>query len=262
MNERDFDERDVHMALDGELPGEEYTAYDAWLGANPDMAARSRRFAADGDQLRRAVSDVASEPVPQRMKELLAEEPARRPAISTAWRMAAAAAALVAAGGIGGYLLGISGWSPANAAGSQMAEGAMEAYTLFATEKVHVVEVGADQKQHLVDWLSRRVGIPLVAPDLTPQGFELMGGRLLPSNDKAAAQFMYQDHAGNRVSLYIVRDPSKRDTGFRVLEQGDTRALYWLDDGYGCAVAGNVPQAALSRIANSAYRQLLQGMKS
>jgi anti-sigma factor RsiW len=262
MSRRDFNERDIHMALDGELPGEEYADYEAWLVANPDMAAKSRRFAVDGDMLRRAVSDVASEPIPPRMEQLLAEEDApRRRLPSSVWR-AAAAAALLAIGGLGGYFVGASGWNPVKAADSQVAEDAIEAYALYAPEKLHVVEVGVDQKQHLVDWLSRRVGIPLVAPDLTEQGFDLIGGRLLPAQKQAAAQFMYQDHTGNRVSLYIVSDPTKQDTGYRFVEHGDLRALYWLDDGYGCVIAGNLPQADLTRIADSAYRQILQGAKS
>ncbi|PSJ61279.1 anti-sigma factor family protein [Pseudaminobacter soli (ex Li et al. 2025)] len=262
MSRRDFTERDIHMALDGELPGDEYADYEAWLAANPDMAAKSRRFAVDGDMLRRAVSDVASEPIPLRMQQLLAEKKApRRRFPSIIWRVAAAAA-LLAIGGLGGYFVGASGWNPVKAADSQVAVNAIEAYALYAPEKLHVVEVGADQKQHLVDWLSRRVGIPLVAPDLTAEGFDLIGGRLLPAQNQAAAQFMYQDHTGNRVSLYIVSDPTKQDTGYRWLEHGGMRALYWLDDGYGCAVAGNLSQAQLTQIADSAYKQLLQGTKS
>ena len=42
MTRRDFSERDIHMALDGELPGDERAAYDAWLDANPEMKAQER----------------------------------------------------------------------------------------------------------------------------------------------------------------------------------------------------------------------------
>ncbi|TJV10669.1 MAG: anti-sigma factor, partial [Mesorhizobium sp.] len=33
MTRRDFSERDIHMALDDELPVDERVAYDAWLEA-------------------------------------------------------------------------------------------------------------------------------------------------------------------------------------------------------------------------------------
>ena len=88
-----------------------------------------------------------------------------------------------------------------------------------------------------------------------------LGGRLLPEQRRSAAQFMYQDAEGNRISLYVARDPANGDTGFRFVEEGGTRAIYWLDDGYGCAVAGAVSEATLDAIATTSYKQLLEGMK-
>lgn len=264
MSTREFTERDIHLTLDGELPQDERASYDLWLEAHPDMEVRSRRYEADRDLLRGAVAGVLDEPVPDRLTQIMAGE---TPSTSHSpgpprWRMAAAAALIFAAGGLGGYLLGTSGWRPVNGTGTQLADRAIAAHAVYAAEKLHVVEVGADQKEHLVGWLSKRIGVTLVAPDLSAEGFELIGGRLLPAAaTKTAAQFMYQDHTGNRISLYVARDGSSTETGFRLLEEGDTRALYWLDNGYGCAVAGNLPEESLLKIANTAYRQLLQGMK-
>jgi anti-sigma factor RsiW len=260
---REFTERDIHLALDGELPADERAGYEQWLASHPDMKARSGRYRADRDLLRGAVAGVLDEPVPDRLTKILADEtrPQHRPSASARWRMAAAAVLFIA-GGVGGYLLGISGWRPMDATAAQLADGAIAAHSIYAAEKLHVVEVGADQKEHLVGWLSKRIGVALVAPDLSADGFELIGGRLLPAAaHKTAAQFMYQDRIGNRVSIYVARDASSTETGFRLLEEGGTRALYWLDDGYGCAIAGNLPEKTLLAIANSAYRQLLEGMK-
>ena len=58
MIRRDFSERDIHMAIDGELPADERAAYDAWLDANPEMKARSARFTADREALRSAFAGV------------------------------------------------------------------------------------------------------------------------------------------------------------------------------------------------------------
>ncbi|MGT2468125.1 anti-sigma factor family protein [Mesorhizobium atlanticum] len=66
MTRRDFSERDIHMALDGELPGEEHMAYDAWLEANPEMKAKSARYIADRAAMRTAFAGVMDEPVPAR----------------------------------------------------------------------------------------------------------------------------------------------------------------------------------------------------
>ena len=45
MSRRDFTERDIHMALDGELPQEERADYEAWLDGNPEMKAARKRQA-------------------------------------------------------------------------------------------------------------------------------------------------------------------------------------------------------------------------
>ncbi len=263
MTMREFSERDIHLALDGELPQDERAAYEQWLESHPDMHAKSRRYDADRDLLRGAVAGILSEPAPDRLTKIVAREtPSSRSSGPWRWQIAAAAALIFVAGGLAGYFLGASGWRPVDGTAIQLADGAIAAHAIYAAEKLHVVEVGADQKEHLVGWLSKRIGVTLVAPDLSAEGFELIGGRLLPAAaTKTAAQFMYQDHTGNRISLYVARDNSNTETGFRLFEEGDTRALYWLDDGYGSAVAGNLPEEVLVKVANTAYRQLLQGMK-
>jgi anti-sigma factor RsiW len=143
-----------------------------------------------------------------------------------------------------------------------LARNAIIAHRIYSAEKLHVVEVGADQKEHLVGWLSRRVGLTLMAPDLSAQGYELIGGRLLPADGGTAAQFMYQSADGQRVSLYVTSDKGEQDTGFRLYEGDPIRAFYWVDEGYGCAIAGAAPAAKLLAVANLAYRQLLAGVET
>ncbi|TIN05287.1 MAG: anti-sigma factor, partial [Mesorhizobium sp.] len=71
MTRRDFSERDIHMALDDELPVDERVAYDAWLEANPEMKARSVRYVADRAALRAAFAGVLNEPVPARLQNIV-----------------------------------------------------------------------------------------------------------------------------------------------------------------------------------------------
>ncbi|HEX7465011.1 MAG TPA: anti-sigma factor, partial [Usitatibacter sp.] len=75
----------------------------------------------------------------------------------------------------------------------------------------HPVEVDAKDQDHLVKWLSKRLDMALTVPVLSTEGFELLGGRLLPGNDGPVAQFMYQDASGKRLTLYVTR-PHKGDT--------------------------------------------------
>ena len=64
MSRRVYTERDIHMALDGELPADELPGYEAWLDANPDMKARSVRFEADRARLRQTFADALPSPCP------------------------------------------------------------------------------------------------------------------------------------------------------------------------------------------------------
>ncbi|MER9301640.1 anti-sigma factor [Mesorhizobium sp. M0293] len=261
MIRRDFSERDIHMALDGELPSDERAAYDAWLDANPEMKAKSARFTADRTALRTAFAGVLDEPVPARLRKVVLGEPSARAAMPRSrWWFAAAAAVLLVAGGLGGYLAGIDGIGQEDPAEDRLAEQAIAAHVIFAAEKRHAVEVPASDKDHLQTWLSNRVGLKLVAPDLTANGFQLIGGRLLPAGESKAAMLLYEDGNGQRISLYVTAESAENAKGTYASAQDGPRAVYWLDKGYGCAVVGSLPREQLAVVAKSAYGQLLAGL--
>jgi len=260
MTTRGYSERDIHLALDGELPPDDRQGFERWLEAHPDMKALAQRYEDDREQLKAGLEPILDERPPERLARVVSSGSSAPFRGNRYWRYAAAAALFVV-GGLSGYLIApqLTSNTPAIV---QLADRAIDAHNIYSNEKLHVVEVAADQRDHLQGWLSKRVGVKLVAPDLKNQGFELIGGRLLPSGKKTAAQFMYQDATGNRVSLYVTRDETGADTGYRVLEENGSRAIYWLDGGYGCAVAGAAPEKLLSAIADATYSQLLAGDKS
>jgi anti-sigma factor RsiW len=97
----------------------------------------------------------------------------------------------------------------------------------------------------------------LRVPVLANDGFELLGGRLLPGVDGPVAQFMYQDSTGKRLTLYVTR-PHKGDelTAFRFAQEGPVSVFYWVDRDCGYALSGELDRAQLARVASSVYRQL------
>ncbi|AZN99021.1 anti-sigma factor [Mesorhizobium sp. M9A.F.Ca.ET.002.03.1.2] len=262
MTRRDFSERDIHMALDGELPGDERVAYDAWLDANPEMKAKSARYVADRAALRAAFAGVLDEPVPARLQRIVFGEAPVRTAASRSrsrWWLAAAAAAVLAIGGVGGYVAGV-GHLGLEEPVDQLAEQAIAAHVIYAAEKRHAVEVPASDKDHLQTWLSNSVGLKLIAPDLAAQGFQLVGGRLLPAGESKAAMLLYEDDKGERISLFVTAESAEKAKGTYGSEENGPEAVYWLDKGYGCAVVGSLPRAQLTAVAKSAYSQLLAGL--
>jgi len=136
-------------------------------------------------------------------------------------------------------------------------QAALAAYRTFVAEKLHPVEVRANEEAHLVQWLSRRLGKQLAAPDLTAQGYELMGGRLLPTNAAGpAAMFMYADSSGNRLTLYTCNDAADRPTGFRFEPRGEVFAFSWTDHDLAYVVTASVQRPLLESIAEAVFHQL------
>jgi anti-sigma factor RsiW len=94
-------------------------------------------------------------------------------------------------------------------------------------------------------------------PHFSAEGFDLVGGRLLPGEQGPVAQFMYQDAQGRRLTLYVRTDAAEnRETAFRYTLEGKVSVFYWLDGRLGYALSGELPREQLLRIAEAAYKQL------
>jgi anti-sigma factor RsiW len=131
------------------------------------------------------------------------------------------------------------------------------AHAVYSPEVRHPVEVGADQEEHLVRWLSKRLGASLKIPHLAPQGYALVGGRLLPDERGPAAQFMYQDAKGQRLTLYVrVSNDVRAPTAFRFAQENGVGVFYWLDGRLGYALSGETDRNELLRVADAVYQQL------
>ena len=129
-------------------------------------------------------------------------------------------------------------------------------YTIYSAEKKHPVEVGIDEKQHLIAWLGKRIDRELTPPDLTSMGFDLFGGRILPLAGKPSAMLMYEDDAGERLTLIIGQNDDNEQTGFSFVEQDNVQTFFWVDRDFGYAISGKLSRAKMESIANMVYKQL------
>lgn len=251
MSERPerVEEADLHAYVDGWLPEARRALVERWLADHPDEEARLRAFRRHNEALARLAGEAADEPVPGRLdpRRLLRRRRRR-------WLpYAASVLALfvgVALGWLGGSWLG-----QGPAAELRLADQAIRAHKLYTPEVRHPVEVRAHE-EHLVRWLSRRLGQELRTPDLSPAGFQLVGGRLLPADAGPAAQFMYEDDSGRRITLYATLHPQTRTTAFRYQGDGQLSAFYWVDGRLGYALIGEVERPVLSELAYLVYEQL------
>jgi len=132
---------------------------------------------------------------------------------------------------------------------------ALLAYRLYTVEVRHPVEVTGDQRPHLVQWLSKRLGAPVQAPELDKQGLKLVGGRLLPGPTGPSAFFMYENPSGERFTLYCGHI-SNGETALRYTSGGQNAAYYWVDQNMAYVLSGPMETGKLHEVAQAAYDQI------
>lgn len=262
MNTQPITDEQLSAFVDGELEAREREAVEAWLHSHPEDRARVQAWQADRLALASLFNPVLNEPAPAALRALVWRRPG-----PPRWAMAAAAAGLLLAGGVLGGA-GVWQWqgrahqaqlaqvkqqlAPGSAQG--WVQRAAFAHSIYTNEPRHAVEVGA-QEEHLSRWLTRRIDIPVKLFDLKAQGFDLVGGRLLPDGPGKSAQLMYQDAEKRRVTVYLRKPEQGVDTAFRYEQQGKLGMFYWVEEGAGYALVGELPKDTLLALAKSIYDQ-------
>jgi anti-sigma factor RsiW len=252
-------EDELQARLDGRLPIERAEAVEGYFEAHPETRERWSQYAEQRQALRAAFAAQTGGPVPARLRvaHLLAQQRRRR---TRQLARVAAAIGFLIVGGIGGWTARgvLPGLTLSNSAAlaSAVSDEAITAHQTFSVETRHPVEVGASEEAHLVQWLSKRLGHRVIAPDISALGFRLMGGRLLPAAEGGpAALFMYEDGKGTRLSCYYLSGEVGGQTEFKYREQNGTSAFYWVEDGLAYAIAANADRDLLLKVAEIVYQQ-------
>lgn len=245
-------EEELHALVDGELAADRRAAVETWLASHPDDAARVSAWRAQAESIRIRFSAGTNETVPERLKVDSLIRSSRN------WRALAAAVAATA------FLIGgVAGWIARDttevtaATGDptdQIAQYALAAHKLYIGEIRHPVEVSAAEA-HLTPWLSRRLGTTIRVPDFSAFDLKLLGGRLLPGENGPAAQFMYENGNGDRVTFYCAKLPLEQ-TSFRYYKSDNVAAIRWVVGDYGYVVSGPADKARLKELARAAFEQL------
>jgi len=241
-------EDDLQAYQDGRLPPGRAAVVEAYLATHPDVAQRFRRYAEQEVQLASALSAKLEEPIPSRLRIVAIAARRRRRLVASLSRVAAALL-LVTAGAAGEWYVGFR--SRPEPLGTATAN-AVAAFHTFTVEVRHPVEVRAEDGPSLAQWLSNRLDRAITPPDLSPEGFRLMGGRLLPTAGVPAAQLMYDDDHGTRLTVYV--QPMGIDgEEFRLTRQGDVRTVYWAERRLALAVTGRTSDAVLMAVARRVH---------
>jgi anti-sigma factor RsiW len=255
-NDPQITEADLISYVDGELDGKRHDAVRTHLASSPADARRVAMWQQQNTTLKALYGPLDRGVLPERLDVYRLERRLRSERGD--WRNMAAASILMLAVGLAGGWFGRGLLSEATTPARSIVADATQAHKLFAGEVLHPVEVRADAENasSLPKWLSKRLDRKLNIPDLSRHGLSLVGGRVLPSSEGVAAQLMYEDKSGQRVTLYIVAAADASDSAMRRATVGSLETISWDDETIRCALVGNLPSDRMDAIAKDTYQQL------
>jgi len=238
-------EDELHAYVDDRLTPPRRAEVQAWLAANPQEAARIDAWRNDARRLRAALAGFGEQPGAAQLDLGQVQRRLRQ----RRQRRLASAAVLLLALGVGG----LGGWQARQVtlAGNElpMAD-AVQAHRLFAGSEA--LDIQASDPTQLRDWLGRHFNRVGQLPDLTGYGFQPVGARLLSNEQGPAALLVFQDRAGQRISLFL-RSPGQHyermPQGQRV--DGQLEARYWSHGAYNFALVSAADDVRGARVGEA-----------
>lgn len=197
--------------LDGELDAAASEEVEARLARDPNAQAELDLLMGIDAVAQEQFADQLNDPVPfavaQQIKGTILEEP-KAPS-RPIWATLAASLVVFTMGGAGGYIFKDQTTPPVVTAGWLAA--IADYHAVYASQGRHLVEVGADESDHIETWLGNTIGASFTIPDLSSFDLTFEGGRLLVANGKPVAQLMYRDPDGAVVALCLQRANTPTD---------------------------------------------------
>lgn len=255
MSSRPITEDDLNGLVDGTLDPARHAEVSAYLDAHPDVAERIALHREHRDMLRTAFAPVMEEPVPAELDLSRMIEERRRPPRAPRWAMAAAAALLLCAGGLGGWSLRGMAIPPSEGV-QALAREAAASYATYVPDQVRPVEIRASDHDALASWAAKRLGRAIAIPDLAAAGYRFMGGRVVPTEHGPAVLFMYDDNRGTRLVMLARPMKSDGDMPMSPHAQGGLNGFAWADHGLGYSLVGALAADRLHPLANEVRRQV------
>ncbi|HEY0837655.1 MAG TPA: anti-sigma factor [Azospirillum sp.] len=262
-------DEELHAYADGQLDGTRRIAVERYLAEDPEAARRVEDYRAQAALLHEMFDPVLREPPGPEVEELTTRLKGRlagndnrpswhaRPLVRLA-----AAVVLVVGGAAGGYFgRGVNTPAPQRQTLQTFANEATQAHRFYTADERYQVEMGADDPGALDNFLSQRVGKSIFGPDLSKVGYRLIGGRSLPTDTGAGAQYMYINDQNKRITLFVGPPPAGKETSFSFVQQGDIATFYWVEGQLAYALIGRLSKDELMGISKAVYDDVKAGPK-
>ncbi len=274
MGDDRVSDSELNALIDDELDPARQAEVEAWLADNPEAAQRVARYRAQSAGLHALYDDILNEDLPASTVALLDVRRAGVPA----WAAMAAAIALFVVGAAGGWI--VRGEGVSDAGGQFAAVSTPAPVTRTATPPIdtqvlmqrasmaHVVSHQDELRTPAVggpaamaDYIADRMGKQVRVPSLDSFGYSMVGGRVLPDTDGPAAQFVFTDEQGQKLSLYV-RSEQANGVDITYALADDLSMFYWNDSDRSYALVARIDdepgREALLTAAKAVHRQLSQ----
>jgi anti-sigma factor RsiW len=245
---RPVQEDDLHAYVDDRLDPARRAEVDRHLRTNPALQRRVDGWREQAEALRDALAFKLQEPVPSSLHlgRLFEERIARRRwgLFNGPWRAAAAMLLMVGLGAAGGWTArGTQRMGEVTRLGMEAAA----AHNVFAADPAHPIEIGWENRPELMAWIDRKLHRTVSVPDLSAQGYRLIGGRVLSTMIGPAAMLVYDDDHGNRITVFL--QPMRSDVApMQPVRAGAANGYAWIDAhmGYGVISDGDTSMHGLA----------------
>ncbi|KJZ19544.1 anti-sigma factor family protein [Loktanella sp. S4079] len=244
----------LHAFVDGQLDDAQMDRVEAYLNKHPERLEDLEAWTAQNAAINAL---YPHRDMPPQMPALTTQTPTANTNAAPSglsWAAIAASMVMLALGLAGGWIARGNQANPQLMA--SLVQEAVQAHAVYSIDPHRPVEVAASEEETLIRWLSNRVGEPLQAPDLTANGYTLVGGRLVSAAEGPAAQFMYEDATGKRITLFAVKGATGQLASFNYNQTGNTGSFYWEDANLSYAIVGEADRDMLNQLAISIYNQL------
>ncbi|QJE72313.1 anti-sigma factor [Aerophototrophica crusticola] len=250
---RPVTEEELHAYADGLLARDRLPAVKAYLELNPAAAAEVATWREQNRALRllfAAGPAAGADPAWEAEAASLAGPKGRSAKVKAALarvggtrRLPAMAAglALLVTGALAGSTL------PDNRTEDGVARFAR------AAERVHLITTGRGNGATLAALTQGR------GPDLRRLGWILEGIRPVRVGVEDAAQLIYGDGTGRRLSVLVGRPTGPREASVSYRRRGEQVMFTWLDDNLAYALVGELPRAEMLRLADAVHDRLSRG---